>query len=185
MSTPRPNGPVPSLPRIRSAGQLTNLAAALDEHIRAASSLVEERSLHDARSDDQATLAEQLGHLAQSLRFHAGQLEDWAAGRRYVLGRPAAGDADELDATEAASRRGLPGLLAELDDATTELRAALGRLTDEHLEAWLFDVEVGRCPAPSFVAAVLAHAHGHAWQLADTAREAQVDDGSRRTRNGS
>lgn len=149
-----------------SAGEVRGRNARLDAEIRELAQQVPDQHLHDEFSDDDRTLAEKLGHLAELSTFFARQLDEWIDGRRMVVGRVAEHDPDHNDALARATLQQLPQLLASLDAALATMERTLARLCDDHLTATIQNVRYGREPLTSFLQRyVIGHKAAHAHEL--------------------
>jgi hypothetical protein len=151
-----------------SATEVRRRNAELDAQLRALAKQIPESSLHDELSECRRTLAEQLGHLAESATFSNRQLDEWLAGHRIILGRVASVDPDFHDGMARATERRLQPLVDALEHSLQELDANLGRLHRGHLKATTHHVVFGREPLTSYLDRyVIRHKTAHARELKD------------------
>lgn len=154
-----------------SAAELRLANAALDAELLKVVDQVPEGHLHDEFSDEEWTLAMQLGHLAEFPRTFGRQLASWLRRERLVVGRVIDCDTDRADALRRATVRRLPDLVEELEASLVLLDATLGSLHNDHLVATVYDVTAGRQALTVFCDRyVLRHKIAHTAQLAATLR---------------
>ena len=144
--------------------------SALDDALRDELARVPEDRWHDLDTDIRRTVAEQVGHVAESSNFIASQLESWTAGHRAVMGRRGPGDADFQNGLARAADTNSATLRADLDNALARLGNLLLSFRDVHLHATLEHVTYGREPLGLvLVRDILAHKQRHIDELAMTA----------------
>lgn len=150
----------------RFAEDIRSQNSDLDDLLLQTLEQVPEWPLHDQDSHARRTVAEQLGHLAESSNYVACQMEWWLMGRRAVVGRCTPEDPDFQDALLRAADADMATLCSDLEQALARLQTLLASVGDIHLRATVNNVKYGREPvALLLVRDVLAHKSGHIHEL--------------------